>query len=413
MKIEKREFDNFTLYYIKSNKFKTISLKTIFISDREEKDETRLKLLSNVLIRSNNNYKNEIEYSKKFIELYNPSISINTTFSNFKSFNYSISFLNEKFTEKNMNKKTIDFYYDNLFNPNVSDDSFEKTNFKLSYKVIESYYRREEENPSNKAYKRAIKNVTNDFRIKKSSNGNIDDLKEIDETNLYKYYKSLFKKSKVNVFLTGDINEDVINAISDNLKDKVFDNKEYNLKYYTPKKVDKEKEIVEIDDNNQSTLLMFYNLINLTDYERHYVLPIFNTIFGNGFDSRLFKNIREKKSLCYSINSTYYLFDDLLYIYAGISKENYENVVKYIKEEFNKIKKNITNKELNESKRIIKEDIINLNDSQNGELILYMDELIYNKKVDISKFDSVTKEDIYKLIDKFNLDLIYLLKGDK
>ena len=56
-------------------------------------------------------------------------------------------------------------------------------------------------------------------------------------------------------------------------------------------------------------------------------MQVFNCIFGAGMTSKLFMNIREKMSLCYSIGSGYYGGKGLLTVSAGIDRDK-ENTVK-------------------------------------------------------------------------------------
>ena len=60
-----------------------------------------------------------------------------------------------------------------------------------------------------------------------------------------------------------------------------------------------------------------YKLDGLTDFERNYVLPIYGYILGGGPDSRLFKTVREKHSLCYTVSSS--ILDSLYRATIGIS----------------------------------------------------------------------------------------------
>ena len=47
-------------------------------------------------------------------------------------------------------------------------------------------------------------------------------------------------------------------------------------------------------------------------------MQVFNTLFGAGMTSKLFMNVREKLSLCYSIGSSYYGSKGLVTLAAGI-----------------------------------------------------------------------------------------------
>ena len=46
------------------------------------------------------------------------------------------------------------------------------------------------------------------------------------------------------------------------------------------------------------------NIAKNWDYERNYPLTLFSIILGGGTNSKLFRNVREKNSLCYYIYST-------------------------------------------------------------------------------------------------------------
>ena len=159
---------------------------------------------------------------------------------------------------------------------------------------------------------------------------------------------------------------------------------------------------------------MFYKFLNLTNYEREYVMDIFNRILGAPFSSKLFQNVREKNSMAYSISSYVYLKQSILIIDGGISSENYDKVVELVKEQIEEIKKgNITDKELNiatENALISYERML---DSQNGSLLNLEGEVLYNEKTDVDKIKNVSKDDIVKLANKLDLDVVFLLKGVK
>ena len=55
-----------------------------------------------------------------------------------------------------------------------------------------------------------------------------------------------------------------------------------------------DKEIIEKADGTQSVLHMVCYLKNITDYELHYVLPLYKSILGNSGSSRLFNTVREE-----------------------------------------------------------------------------------------------------------------------
>ena len=98
------------------------------------------------------------------------------------------------------------------------------------------------------------------------------------------------------------------------------------------------KTIKEKQNLNQSQLVMGFKIDKMTDFELRYVLNAYSYILGGGPDSKLFRNVREKNSLCYSINSVAYLLGGMLSVMAGINQDNF---TKYINENLESIGQNL------------------------------------------------------------------------
>ena len=67
--------------------------------------------------------------------------------------------------------------------------------------------------------------------------------------------------------------------------------------------------------------------------ENHYAFTVFNMIFGSSSQSKLFKTVREKHSLCYYISSSYDAFNSIVVITAGIESQDYEKVKELVAEQ--------------------------------------------------------------------------------
>ena len=86
-----------------------------------------------------------------------------------------------------------------------------------------------------------------------------------------------------------------------------------------------------------------------------------------GMSSRLFEEIREKRNLAYAVKGSCDSQKDFGYnvIYVGTTKENVEKVKKLILEEFEKVNKELTEKELEEVKeQLIGHNKVSKEDSQ-------------------------------------------------
>ena len=242
--------------------------------------------------------------------------------------------------------------------------------------------------------------------------------KQVDElksTDVYNYYLNMLENDTIDIFVIGDITDDIkliVDKYFNSLKprknniDHYVEYSNYNKQY---------KEIKKIKNYNQSKLVLAYKTLGLTPFERKYVMPIYTYILGGGPDSKLFKNVREKNSLCYSINSNFKAVENLMFIKSGIDASNYNKAIKLIKEELNNMENGkFTNMDIEKAKITYLCAYDEIGDSIHSILNDYIareylnTDLIETKKEEIVK---VTKKDIMAVIPKIHPELIYLLEG--
>ena len=104
--------------------------------------------------------------------------------------------------------------------------------------------------------------------------------------------------------------------------------------------------IVEARDITQSNLRMSFRAVSRTDPDR-YPLTIMNTVLGQGMSSRLFKEVRERRGLAYSIGSGVSRYNDtgLISISAGVAAENVSETTQVIKAELMKLVEELVGEE--------------------------------------------------------------------
>lgn len=414
MKYKKIIKDNYELYYYKTDKYKTINITTSFINKIDKKSITLDNFLSNYISSTSKKYNDEISMNKKYMDLYNPTYSIYDIYRDLHYKFFDMTFIEEKYLESSNNKNTIDFYFETIFNINEINNKLNKTQTNLLKEQMRTEYKIDEEDPSEKAYYNSVKLISDDLPIKINPRGNKKDLKKINIKDAYNYYQNEIKNGKVIIFLTGNINDEILKNIDNNLRDKVYKNN-YTIKANYD--VTKVKEVTnKIDDSkyNQSILYLIYKIPNITMREREIVLPIFNDILG-GSSSRLFNTIREKNSLAYYAYSNYVKHFGILYMYAGINPNNYEKTVKLMKETLEDLKNgNISLKEIKDSKQLILSSLLKnedniysiVTDMVTNVLFDKIDKETYKKEI-----TTVKKKELINLSNKLELDVIYLLKG--
>ena len=414
MKYKKIERDNYDLYYYKTNKYKIINITTLLINRFDKKNITLDNFLSSYIISTSKKYSTEISMNKKYMDLYNPNYSIYDIYRDLHYKFYDISFLDEKFLEKDNNKKIIEFYYDTIFNINETNNKLDKTQTNLIKEQMKSNYSLDEEDPSERAYYNSFKLISDDLPIKINPKGSKRYINRINPRNSYKYYQDELKTGKVIVFITGNISDKIIDYIDDQLKNRINKN-DYNIKtVYEVTNSNRINKKVEESKFNESILYTIYKLPNISKREREVVLPLFNNILG-GPSSKLFNNIREKNSLAYYAYSNYIKHFGILYMYAGINSKNFNKTLDLMKETLNDMKKgNISSNEIKDSKQTIISTLTK-NEDNIYSIVNDMVTSVLFDKISLEEYKKevvkVTRKELVDLSNKLELDVIYLLKG--
>ena len=140
-------------------------------------------------------------------------------------------------------------------------------------------------------------------------------------------------------------------------------------------------------------------------------------IFGGGSDSKLFKDVREKNSLCYTVYSLINKLDNLLVITAGIDKNNFNKTVDLITKNLNEMKKgHFTNEDIEIAKEFYHTSLEAIEENENAIISEYLFEEILGLdsiKERSEKMNKVKKQDITKVCKKITMDTVFLLEGVK
>ena len=143
---------------------------------------------------------------------------------------------------------------------------------------------------------------------------------------------------------------------------------------------------------------------------------MFNAIFGGFSQSRLFKVVREKHSLCYYVSSSYDAFNGMMIVNAGIEAKDYHKTLSLIENQLTDIQAGHLNEEEIHLAKMMLENALKKTNDEAGSMIA----LAYNRDIThihetseeyIEKLKNVTLEEIVEVAKKVKLDTIYFLTG--
>lgn len=407
------------IYFIKTTKFKTLSVKVVFYNDYSKDNATYLSLLTRVLSNTSKKYNTKKKLNNKLYDLFDANIYLSSNPSYKLSItSFTLNMVNPIYVnDEKMLGESIKFLNEIINNPNVDENGFNEKVFEEEKNKLQEAISKIYNNKSRYAIKQAIKYMCKDEMLSVGSLGTLEELNKITPKSLYEFYKKLINTSKVSIYCIGDINEDVIEKVK--RFNKFYSNEQLAFDpVVTLDKIPNEvQRFTETQDINQCHLVMGYRTPYNNKDENYYILQLFNMMYGGLFNSNLFMSVREKYSLAYDVSSTLVGDSKIMFVTAGIDKENIDKTVDIIKSELLQYENGIIDEDLLEiAKANALSDLNELEDSPSGYISYLMQEDIFGRRTSIEdlrdKIEKVTIEDIKNVANKIHLDTIYVLKGE-
>lgn len=419
MKYVKKRFNSYNLHMIKTDRFKTITVDLIFRKKITKEEITKRNVLADMLTFSSKKYPTRRAMAIEQQDLYACEVDFSCyRLGNYYNTDFSLLCLNEKYTEKGTFEQTIKYLADIIFNPNVTNNHFDTKSFNIikanTIKQIASI----KEDTRKYSLVKMLEKMDPKATYALHGFGYLEDLEKINEENLYTYYKDFIRSSGLDIFVLGDIDFDEVEKIfTKYFKFDIYHKKDNDFVIEHDKIRKIPRQIVESYPSAQGKLSIGCKLKDLTEFERNYALTIFNMILGGSSESKLFRNVREKNSLCYYINSNSNKIDNLFFITSGITKANLKKTVSLIKKELHGIQKgNITEEEIQKAKIRYISLVDEMYDYPSQIISYYYASEILNSDLPEERkkmVEKVTYDDIVNVSNKVHIDTIYLLGGEE
>ena len=244
---------------------------------------------------------------------------------------------------------------------------------------------------------------------------------------LREYHDSWYKPESIVVIVSGRITHNapqITGAVEEwfsGLKGKPKAIEQVSVDQTAPK-----LEVVTKPDAQQAHITIGLHTFARTSEDR-FAWSLFNMIMGIGFTSRLFKEVREKRGLCYHIRSGSDNWTETGYwsIYAGVGTAQVPEATRAIVRELSQAgDKGVTNDELAVAKKRIKTILAFKSEDPEFFVEYFGRQEVYHNPIltlddYIKRIEKVTKEDISRLAEKYirtqclNMAIVWNKKRDE
>lgn len=414
-------FKGVNLNYVKSEKFKTNMISVVLRLPLCRETVTRAALIPRVLKRGTEAYPTLADISKRAEELYGASISAGTLKKGDNQLLvFTVRFVSDSFINGAITKDAVNLLAEFVLRPKTVLGGFDK-----------SYVEQEKVNAKN-----FIEGLINDKKAYASVRcneimfegdpygiyeyGYVEDLAEIDEKNLYEFYKILIETSPIEIFASGDFDGDsfkdalekefcgILNDRCARPAETVLAVKEKNIEV---------KRITEEIPTSQSKLVMGFNCGISPVSDEYCAFMMFSCILGGSPFSKLFNNVREKLSLAYYASSRLERYKGLMVVSSGIEYQNKERAEQEILLQLEAMKQgSISDYEFDVSVKSILNSLRSLRDSSGYLADYYLGQSVSGTQISLEEqcrlIGRVTKEDVIQVAHEIRPEMVYVMRGE-
>lgn len=245
--------------------------------------------------------------------------------------------------------------------------------------------------------------------------GTKEQVEDIGGEALYSHYQRILRESPVEVFYVGSAPMEQVAA----LLRPVFSDIERAYRPLPPQtpfhSADGGSHTERMELAQGKLCMGFTTPITSRDPE-FAAMWLLDNIFGAGMTSKLFMNIREKRSLCYDISSAYYGSKGIVTVFAGIDPENRELVTQQVLAQLEACRAGeITSQELDAAKASVLSGLRAVYDSP-GAIESYFSTtaiggLHNTPEKQMRAVEAVTKEQLVAAAKSLRLHITYFLEG--
>ena len=409
------------VHKINTNKFKTNLFAIFLTTNLDRKTITQNALVASVLRRGTKNMTTQEEISKNLENMYGASFDCGVEKSgNNHIIKFFIESINNNFlpSQENLSKECMEILLDIVFSPYLENGKFKQEYVDGEKENLKQLIQGKIDNKARYAYDRCIEEMYKNEPYGLYKYGYIEDLDKITPESLYQYYTELIKNAKIDIFVSGELNDEIISEIKENEIVKKLPEREakysINSQDEQKTKIEKPNTVTESMQITQGKLIIGLDVLNASK-ENKYATSVYNVILGGSANSKMFQNVREKASLAYSAGSNYLRQKDNIIIKCGIDIPNYEKALEIIKEQLKQMENgDFTQEDIQNAKILISSTVGSIPETQDSEITYYLAQELSDEFVSISdyvsKIKEVTKEQIVQIAKNIQINTVYFLK---
>lgn len=411
-------FPGVTLRCCQDHRFKQGCLSLQFIRPMDKAECAMNALLPSVLIRGTNRHGDLRAITQRLDELYGASVStIVRRVGDYQTTGLYCGFMDDRFAlpGDRVFAPMVEFLGELLMDSPLENGGFLSAFVESEKKNLIATIESELNDKRAYAMGRLLKTMCREDTFGLPRLGEKEQVAAITPVGLYDHYRRVLRESPIHLFYVGSEKAEAVAELLKPIFEKL-DRQPITLPAQSGFHPCEEQDVTETMEVSQGKLCMGF-VSPITNRTAEFpAMQILNTVFGAGMTSKLFMNIREKMSLCYSIGSGYYGTKGIVTVSAGIDFDKEEVTRQEVLHQLEACRQgNISEEELTAAREAILSSLRATHDSPSAIEGYYATAALSGMAMTPAEYmaavEAVTKEQVVAAANTLKLHTTYFLKG--
>ena len=407
---------NFTA--LTDEKFKTSVIRIYFIFPIDGDTASADAFPAYLFEDTNSTYPDMTSFNTRLLELYGANMeTVNFRMGDHNVLSFRTGGISDKYAleGEKISVECFRLVSECLLSPVINDGKFSEKIFEMKRREFSDAIAAEINDKRTYAMRKANRII---FRGEPSGNpflGDLSQVEKLNNDNVMASYRKILECSHIEIFFAGNTLEDeLLDAVKSAFSKLPRKNVTNYLGIPSPlkEKTEYAEESLEVV---QSKMVMAFKYGNKFR-DREEVIKLFCIIFGSSPFSLLFKNVREKLSLCYYCTGTPVYSKSVIVVDSGLELENAEKAQEEILKQLDVMKNGSFDDDLLDQAVMAQNTALKaVGDFSSSVCSWYFDR--FEKETPdtpesfFEKINKVTKEEIAEFARSLELDTVFLLKG--
>lgn len=411
--------DGMNLLSIRGNRYKTGVATINMYLPMDEKLSAARALVPYLLVRACKKYPDYTTLRRRLSRLYGASLRASTGMhGDLHKFSIGIAFLDDKYTIDNekISSECVELLLSMLFEPPLENGLFRQEDVEIEKRLMLERIDSQLNDKIRYARLRCIKHMCANEPYGFEPLGKREAVESVTAEEITRAWREMTESARIDTVISGTFDpaetEIKLKNSAKGIKRQPVDLPEQII----IGKAKKINEVVEQADVKQAKLVIGYRTPVNTAAGDTSAMRLVNMLFGGMANSLLFKNVREKMSLCYYCSSAYLRSKGMLFVQSGLDSEQAGLARNAICEQLKALKDGDFTDTLLQQAKLYNAGICReVNDSPFELADWYASQMLSGELISpenyIDDINSVSRERIINAAKTITEDTVYLLTG--